>query len=36
VRVIAEIGELMEPMTARLNLADQKRLTALLAKVLER
>src|ERR1700754_199024 len=36
VRVIAEIGELMEPMIGKLNVVDQKRLTALLAKVLER
>ena len=35
-RVIAEIGELMEPMTGKLNATDQKRLTALLAKMLER
>jgi DNA-binding MarR family transcriptional regulator len=36
VRVIAEIGELMAPMTGGLNVGEQKRLTALLAKVLER
>ena len=36
VRVIAEIGELMAPMTGGLNVGEQKRLNALLAKVLER
>ncbi|BBY23933.1 MarR family winged helix-turn-helix transcriptional regulator [Mycobacterium stomatepiae] len=36
VRIIAEIGELMEPITGRLNAADQKRLAELLAKMLER
>jgi DNA-binding MarR family transcriptional regulator len=36
VRVIAQIGELMAPMTGGLNVGEQKRLTALLAKVLER
>lgn len=36
VRIIAQIGELLAPMTGRLNVADQKRLTALLVKVLER
>jgi hypothetical protein len=36
VRVIAEIGELMEPITGRLNATDQRRLTALLAKMLGR
>ena len=34
-RVIAEIGELMAPMTDRLNPGEQKRLTALLLKVLD-
>ncbi|OBA61113.1 MarR family transcriptional regulator [Mycobacterium sp. 1100029.7] len=36
VRIIAEIGEQMAPMTERLNAADQRRLTALLAKALAR
>ncbi|SOX56571.1 MarR family transcriptional regulator [Mycobacterium ahvazicum] len=36
VRIIAQIGELLAPMTGGLNVADRKRLTALLAKVLER
>lgn len=36
VRIIAEIGELMEPITGRLAAADQKRLAELLAKMLER
>jgi MarR family transcriptional regulator, lower aerobic nicotinate degradation pathway regulator len=35
-RIIAEIGELMAPMTDRLNTSEQKRLTDLLAKVLGR
>ncbi|MEE6136366.1 MarR family transcriptional regulator [Mycobacterium sp. 050128] len=35
-RIIAEIGELMEPMTGKLSAADQKRLTELLAKMLAR
>ncbi len=34
-RVIAEIGELMAPLTDRLNSTEQKRLTALLAKALD-
>ncbi|MGA7051561.1 MAG: MarR family transcriptional regulator [Mycobacterium sp.] len=34
--VIAEIGALTAPLTARLNSSEQKRLTALLAKVLDR
>jgi MarR family transcriptional regulator, lower aerobic nicotinate degradation pathway regulator len=34
--IIAEIGELMLPLTGRLNAAEQKRLTDLLAKVLGR
>jgi MarR family transcriptional regulator, lower aerobic nicotinate degradation pathway regulator len=34
-RVIAEIGDLMAPMTDRLNSAERKRLTALLAKLLD-
>ena len=33
--VIADIGELMAPMTDRLNPGEQKRLSALLLKVLE-
>jgi MarR family transcriptional regulator, lower aerobic nicotinate degradation pathway regulator len=32
--IVAEIGELMLPLTGRLNAAEQKRLTDLLAKVL--
>ncbi|WAJ45067.1 MarR family transcriptional regulator [Mycobacterium sp. Aquia_216] len=36
VRVIAEIGELMAPMTGSLNGTEQQRLSALLAKMLER
>src|SRR3984957_8675928 len=36
VRVIAQIGELMAPMTDGLNVGEQKRLTALLAKLLGR
>lgn len=36
VRIIAQIGELMEPIIGRLGAADQKRLTELLAKMLER
>jgi MarR family transcriptional regulator, lower aerobic nicotinate degradation pathway regulator len=35
VRVIAEIGELLGPMIGNLNVAEQKRLTALLAKALD-
>jgi MarR family transcriptional regulator, lower aerobic nicotinate degradation pathway regulator len=35
-RIIAEIGELMAPMTDRLSTSEQKRLTDLLAKVLAR
>src|ERR1700761_6202384 len=34
--VVAEIGELMAPLTDRLSAVEQKRLTALLAKALER
>jgi DNA-binding MarR family transcriptional regulator len=34
-RVIADIGELMAPMTDRLNPGEQKRLSALLLKVLD-
>jgi MarR family transcriptional regulator, lower aerobic nicotinate degradation pathway regulator len=34
--VIADIGELMAPMTDRLNTNEQKRLSALLWKVLDR
>jgi MarR family transcriptional regulator, lower aerobic nicotinate degradation pathway regulator len=33
-RIIAEIGELMAPLTERLDSAEQKRLTALLSKAL--
>jgi DNA-binding MarR family transcriptional regulator len=36
IRIIAEIAELMAPMTDRLNTSEQKRLTDLLAKVLGR
>ncbi|MEZ0352860.1 MarR family winged helix-turn-helix transcriptional regulator [Mycobacterium sp. pR1184] len=36
VRIIAQIGDLLAPMTDGLNVADRKRLTALLAKMLER
>jgi DNA-binding MarR family transcriptional regulator len=35
-RIIAEIGELMAPLTDRLSTGEQKRLTELLAKVLAR
>lgn len=35
-RMIAEIGELMAPLTDRLNTSERKRLTDLLAKVLGR
>jgi MarR family transcriptional regulator, lower aerobic nicotinate degradation pathway regulator len=35
-RVIAEIGELMAPLTGRLNAGERKRLCALLAKALGR
>jgi MarR family transcriptional regulator, lower aerobic nicotinate degradation pathway regulator len=35
-RIIAEIGDLMAPMTGGLNAAEQKRLTDLLGKMLER
>ena len=35
-RVIAELSELMAPLTDRLNAGEQKRLIALLAKVLDR
>src|ERR1700753_3764803 len=35
-RIVAEIGELILPLTGRLNAAEQKRLTDLLAKVLAR
>jgi MarR family transcriptional regulator, lower aerobic nicotinate degradation pathway regulator len=35
-RVIGEIGALLAPMTDRLTSAEQKRLTALLSKLLER
>jgi MarR family transcriptional regulator, lower aerobic nicotinate degradation pathway regulator len=35
-RIIAEIGELMAPLTDRLNTSERKRLTDLLAKVLAR
>jgi MarR family transcriptional regulator, lower aerobic nicotinate degradation pathway regulator len=35
-QVIAEIGALMAPLTGRLNSSEQKRLIALLAKVLDR
>jgi len=35
-QVIAEIGALMAPLTGRLNSSEQKRLFALLAKVLDR
>jgi MarR family transcriptional regulator, lower aerobic nicotinate degradation pathway regulator len=35
-RIIAEIGELMAPLTDRLNTSERKRLTDLLAKVLGR
>jgi len=35
-RVIAEMSELMAPLTDRLNAGEQKRLIALLAKVLDR
>jgi MarR family transcriptional regulator, lower aerobic nicotinate degradation pathway regulator len=35
-RVIADIGELMAPMTDRLNSSEQRRLTELLAKALDR
>jgi DNA-binding MarR family transcriptional regulator len=34
--IVAEIGELMLPLTGRLNAGEQKRLTDLLAKVLAR
>ena len=34
--IVAEIGELMLPLTGRLNAGEQKRLTELLAKVLAR
>jgi MarR family transcriptional regulator, lower aerobic nicotinate degradation pathway regulator len=34
-QIIAEIGELMEPLTGRLNSGEQKRLAGLLAKVLD-
>lgn len=34
--IVAEIGELMLPLTGRLNADEQKRLTELLAKVLAR
>jgi hypothetical protein len=34
--MIAEIGELMAPLTDRLNTSERKRLTDLLAKVLGR
>jgi MarR family transcriptional regulator, lower aerobic nicotinate degradation pathway regulator len=34
-RVIAKIGELMAPLTSRLNSTEQNRLTALLAKALD-
>lgn len=34
--VIAQIGDLLAPMTDRLNSSDQKRLSALLAKLLDR
>ncbi|WP_235852816.1 MarR family winged helix-turn-helix transcriptional regulator [Mycobacterium interjectum] len=33
-RIIAEIGELMAPLTERLDAAEQRRLTALLSKAL--
>jgi MarR family transcriptional regulator, lower aerobic nicotinate degradation pathway regulator len=33
-QIIAEIGELMEPLTGQLNSSEQKRLTGLLTKVL--
>jgi DNA-binding MarR family transcriptional regulator len=34
--IVAEIGELMRPLTGRLNAGEQRRLTDLLAKVLAR
>src|SRR6201996_6341209 len=34
-RVIAQIGDLLAPLTDRLNSSEQKRLSALLAKLLE-
>jgi MarR family transcriptional regulator, lower aerobic nicotinate degradation pathway regulator len=34
-RVIGQIGDLMAPLTDRLNSSDQKRLSALLAKLLD-
>ncbi len=34
--IVAEIGELMLPLTGRLNAGEQNRLTDLLAKVLAR
>jgi MarR family transcriptional regulator, lower aerobic nicotinate degradation pathway regulator len=34
-RIVAQLGDLLAPMTDRLNPGEQKRLTALLAKLLD-